>query len=393
MKKVVSVLLIAAIALSMAACRRRITANSTNVLYETVYQPTPIPMEGQGQQIPDSAADPNAEETKTERNPDGSHVDETIAAEGGETVEKAEDAQAGEQITVTLDTMGGVCAKESVTVRVGGVYGVLPTPTLTGQTFQGWFLTPEGGEPINSITVVLEQTDHTLYAHWTVKTEFLLTFDPNGGRISPYSATKMIYSGDVYGQLPEPMRSGYAFLGWFTETESGEPVQPTDMVTVLDDTTVYAHWEYDPQAYWAFVLQNTTQKVFTCQEVSVYLELEAKGTTMVSCPLISDTGSKNIAQYGGDGFVTDDWVKEKKPDVILKLTDNMASAGATKAAMERRFPDARVCVLPVEAVEGTETEQLYWKLRLAELCYPAYYTEIDLSAVAKELGVEPTSIG
>ena len=393
MKKVVSVLLIAAIALSMTACRRRITENSTNVLYETVYQPTPIPMEGQGQQVLDSAIDPNSEETKTERNPDGNHVDETIAAEGGETVEKAEDAQAGEQITVTLDTMGGVCAKESVTVQVGGVYGVLPTPTLTGQTFQGWFLKPEGGEPINSITVVLEETDHTLYAHWTVKTEFILTFDPNGGRISPYSATKMIYSGDVYGQLPEPMRSGYAFLGWFTEPENGDQLQPADMVTVLDDTTVYAHWEYDPQAYWAFVLQNTTQKVFTCQEVSVYLELEAKGTTMVTCPLISDTGSKNIAQYGGDGFVTDDWVKEKKPDVILKLTDNMASAGATKAAMERRFPDARVYVLPVEAVEGTEAEQLYWKLRLAAQCYPAYYTEIDLSAVAKELGVEPTSIG
>ena len=56
--------------------------------------------------------------------------------------------------------------------------------------------------------------------------------------------------------------------------------------------------------------------------------------------------------------------------------------------MERRFPDARVSVFPVEAAEGTEAQQLYWKLRLAALCYPSYYYEIDMTTVARELGVE-----
>lgn len=392
MRKIVAILLIFAMVLPITACRRRITADSSNTVSETVYQPVPVPMEGEGQQVPDTA-DSDSEDIKTQIDPDGDRVDETVAAEGGETVENGEDAKAGEKVTVTLDAMGGQCGTDSVTVRVGGVYGVLPVPTYKGQSFQGWFLKQEGGEPINPVTVVLEENDHTLYAHWTAKTEFCLTFDPNGGRISPYSATKQVYSGDVYGQLPTPMHSGYAFLGWFTQPEGGIRIQPTDMVTVIDDTTVYAHWEYNPFSYWSFVLENTAQQVFDCQKISVYLELEANGSTMIYCPLISDTGSQNIARYGDSEVVSDDWVREKKPNVIVKLTDNMASAAAIKDAVEQRFPNARVYVFPAEAVEGTEAEQLYYKLRLAALCYPSYYYEIDMRAVAGELGVESVTIG
>lgn len=389
MKNVIATILAFLLLLTMAGCRRRIVAGSDNVVYETVQQPIPVPMAGEGQQVPDPALKPDPEESKTEIDPDGEHVDETIAAEGGETVENADDVQAGEKITVTLDAMGGVCSANSVTVRAGGVYGVLPTPTYTGQIFQGWFLREEGGEPLNPVTVVLEEDDHTLYAHWTTKTEFVLTFDPNGGRISPYSATKTIYSGDVYGQLPEPLRSGYTFLGWFTEPENGVQIQPSHMVTVIDDQTAYAHWEYSPLDYWAFVLKNTTQKIFDCQEVQVYLELEADRVTMGYAPLISDVGAQNIAQQEESPLVRDDWVQDKKPNLIVKLTDDLATAAATKSAMERRFPDARVYVFPVEASEGTEAEQLYWKLRLAALCYPSYYAHIDMNAVASELGIEP----
>ena len=238
--------------------------------------------------------------------------------------------------------------------------------------------------------MVLKETDHTLYAHWTTKTEFLLTFDPNGGRISPYSAEKTIYSGSVYGELPEPMRSGYVFLGWFTQPENGEPIQPADMVTVIDDQTLYAHWEYSPMDYWSFVLQNTTQKIFDCQEMEVYLELEADQVTVPYAPLIEETGAKNIAREEDLDFVTDTWVQEKKPNVVVKITNSMATAEATQTAVETRFPNSKVYVFPLEAVEGSDAEQLYYKLRLAALCYPQYYYEIDMGTIAAELGVAGT---
>lgn len=390
MKKTIVILLALGLLLTATGCRRRITADSDIIAYETVPQPVPVPIEGEGQQVPDASLDPDPNDTEVEIYPDGDPVEETIPAAGGEEAENADEPQPGEEITVTLDAMGGVCKADSVTVRTGGVYGDLPTPTYTGKTFQGWFFQPEGGDPVTPVTAVLKESDHTLYAHWTTKTEFLLTFDPNGGRISPYSATKTIYSGDVYGRLPEPMRSGYAFLGWFTEPEGGEQLQPTDMVTVIDDTTVYAHWKYSPLDYWAFVLENTTQRIFDCQEITIYLELEANGSTLPHIDLIAHIGAQNAANSADSPLVSDDWVKNKKPNVVVKLTDNMATASATKAAMERRFPKARIILFPTEAIEGTEAEQLYYKLRLAALCYPQYYNEIDLALVAAELGVEGT---
>ena len=388
MKRIMSTILAVMLLLTLTGCRRRVTADSDNIVYETVYQPTPVPMEGEGQQVPDDSLEPDSENTKVEQDPKGEHVDETIAAEGGEEVEQAEKAELGEEITVTLDAHGGECAKDIVKVHVGGVYGVLPVPTLTGQTFQGWFLAPEGGDPVNEITVVLKESDHTLYAHWTTKTEFILTFDPNGGRISPYSASKMIYAGDVYGELPQPINSGFAFLGWFTETAGGEQIHPTDMVTVIDDQTAYAHWEYSPSDYWAFILKNTTQKIFDCQEMKVYVELEAKGSTLLHTPLIEDIGAQNVAEKADSSIVSDSWVADRKPNVVVKITDNMASAETIQTSVEQRFPNAKVYVFPLEAIEGSEAEQIWYKLRLAALCYPSYYAEIDLGAVAEELGVE-----
>ena len=388
MKRFLSILLALLLLLTITGCRRRITSDSDNIVYETVYQPTPVPMEGEGQQVPDDSLEPDSENTRIEQDLKGEHVDETIAAEGGEEVEQAEKAELGEEITVTLDAQSGECAKDTVKVRVGGVYGVLPVPTLTGQTFQGWFLATEGGDPVNEITVVLKESDHTLYAHWTTKTEFILTFDPNGGRISPYSASKMIYAGDVYGEMPKPINSGFTFLGWFTEADGGEQIQPTDMVTVIDDQTVYAHWEYSPIDYWAFILKNTTQKIFDCQEMKVYVELEAKGSTLLHTPLIEDIGAQNVAKSAESSIVSDTWVTDRKPNVVVKITDNMASAEAIQTSVEQRFPNAKVYVFPLEALEGSEAEQVWYKLRLAALCYPSYYAEIDLGAVAEELAVE-----
>ena len=249
-------------------------------------------------------------------------------------------------------------------------------------------MSQEGGDPVNEITVVLKESDHTLYAHWTTKTEFILTFDPNGGRISPYSASKKIYAGDVYGELPEPLHSGYAFQGWFTEPDGGEQIHCTDMVTVIDDQTVYAQWEYSPIDYWAFILKNTTQKIFDCQEMKVYVELEAKGSTLLHTPLIEDIGAQNVAEKAESPVVTDEWVAKRKPNVVVKITDNLASAEVIQTSVEKRFPNAKVYVFPLEALEGSRAEQVWYKLRLAALCYPSYNAEIDFSAVAEELGVE-----
>lgn len=393
MKRSIACVLAALTLLSLTGCRRRLTPNGAQLAQETVFQPEPAPIEGQGRQVRDPDLAPDPEKLQKERDSQGSLVDETVAAQGGETLPDGPEApEAGQEITVTLDPMGGACGRDSIRVRAGGVYGVLPVPEREGMQFQGWFRQETGGEPVNEVTLVFPERDHTLYAHWSESREFTLTLDPNGGRISPYSAEKKIYPGEVYGELPEPLRSGYRFTGWFTEPEGGEQVLSTDLVTVTGDQTLYAGWEYSPLDYWTFVLKNTKEKLYTCQLVTAYLEPEVQGTTLVNCDLLTDAGAENIGADLEENQVSDDWVAGKKPNIVVKLTGNMGSAQGVLEAMEQRFPMAHVAVFPVEALEGGPEEQLYYKLYLAKLCYPQLLEDVDMAAVARELGVTATAV-
>lgn len=69
---------------------------------------------------------------------------------------------------------------------------------------------------------------------------YLVTFDPNGGRVSPASTAVTI--GKPYGTLPTPTRTGYDFDGWYTRESGGTKVTATTSVGTNPPTTLYAHW-------------------------------------------------------------------------------------------------------------------------------------------------------
>ena len=97
------------------------------------------------------------------------------------------------------------------TVTYDSTYGTLPTPTRTGYTFAGWWTAASGGTQITSSTKVTTASNHTIYAHWTANT-YTVTFNPNGGTVSPTTAT--VTYDSTYGSLPTPTRTGYTFAGW-----------------------------------------------------------------------------------------------------------------------------------------------------------------------------------
>lgn len=70
------------------------------------------------------------------------------------------------QYSVTLDANGGRVSLSSLTVTFDAAYGNLPTPTLSGRTFLGWFTEKSGGIRITNSSKVTQSTSHTLYAHW-----------------------------------------------------------------------------------------------------------------------------------------------------------------------------------------------------------------------------------
>ena len=72
-------------------------------------------------------------------------------------------------------------------------------------------------------------------------TGYTITFDANGGSVTPANA--VTGAGGKLTSLPTPTRSGsYSFDDWYTAASGGTKVTTSYQFTA--DTTVYAHWTY-----------------------------------------------------------------------------------------------------------------------------------------------------
>ena len=96
-------------------------------------------------------------------------------------------------------------------------------------------------------TVGKDTTEGKYYSYETdyynIIPAYVVTFDPAGGTIS-YN-TKIVYSGQLYGELPIVTNGTREFKGWYTET--GIKIDETSMVQIEKDHTLTAKW--GPQTY------------------------------------------------------------------------------------------------------------------------------------------------
>lgn len=297
--------------------------------------------------------------------------------------------QPPKMVSVTLDANNGSSQLTVVTLPANACYGQLPEAQLEDYVFLGWFTDPVAGEPVTADMLLVSQQDHTLYAHWQPRTDFTVTLDPNGGRISPYTSQVTVTQDKAYGTLPTPVWEGYTFLGWYTDPEAGELVDADTVFTSGEDHTLYAHWEYDALAYWTHVLHSRVQTIPQCRRVVVYLEKSSNYKTFLSSTFLSDAGAINPAEGLMDETVTDDWIRSANPYVIIKLTVDVYMGAVNKVAMQRRFPDMEIYIFSANAVNGNAKVQLYYRLQLAKILYPEYFADVDLAAVAAEFEINP----
>ena len=348
-------------------------------------QPVPGPnVDPSGTQTDESGGEnDDSAETPTD-DPNAPLFPDIIEEEETDATEALEETLAV-GLTVTFDPNGGESGTVTTVVTRGETYGVLPRPEWRGRSFLGWWTDPADGDPITSETVVTAQTDHRLYAHWSEPAGIILNFDGNGGRVKSRDSRLELKIGEPIGEMPVPVREGYNFIGWWTEPEGGAVLTPETSFETDGERTVYAHWEYDPLAFWTFTLQNKTQQIYLCQQSPVYLET-ADHTTQMICPLITDTGSYNIAAYLETPETTDDWVMAKNPAVIIKCVSSMAEAETVRAAAALRFPDKPVLIARQDALNAGPAG-LYARIALAKYLYGDWYTDVDLTVVAAELGL------
>ena len=139
--------------------------------------------------------------------------------------------------TLTFNANGGQCATPSIQVLHGSTPGsALPSATRTGYDFQGW--KDAGGNAVTATTVV--NGDLACTAQWKAKS-FTVTFDANGGSVSP--ASKSVDYDSAYGALPTPVLVGGNFIGWYTAKSGGSQVIATAVFKQTANQTLYARWE------------------------------------------------------------------------------------------------------------------------------------------------------
>ena len=144
---------------------------------------------------------------------------------------------------------GGTPNPSTITKTYGSELGTLPTCSRTGYTFLGWYTASSGGTKISSTTKIIGTV--TYYAQWSINS-YTVTWNPNGGSVSPTSTTKT--HGSTLGTLPTPTRAAdvqytYTFKGWFTAATGGTQVSAS--TTVTKNVTYYAQWTATPRSYTA----------------------------------------------------------------------------------------------------------------------------------------------
>jgi len=141
---------------------------------------------------------------------------------------------------VTFDPVGGTPSFSTKQVTAGSTYGSLPTCTKTGYDFGGWYDGGGGtGTQITSGTTVVLTAAQTVYAKWTA-ISYPITYNLNDGtNAAGNPANYTIVDTPII--LSDPTKTGYTFLGWFTD--SGFTQAATGIVTGSTGAkTFYAKW-------------------------------------------------------------------------------------------------------------------------------------------------------
>ena len=190
-------------------------------------------------------------------------------------------------------------------------------PVWEGHTFNGWYTSATGGTKINRRTVFTQDT--TVYAHWdgsdgeTPSGEYTITFDADGGSVTPTSATTVNGKLQI---LPTPTKSGYTFDGWY----NGSSAVTVDTVYTAD-TTLTAHWKSDGGSDGP----SSAPYTITFNPNGGNLETAATALTdlqgrLMSIPTPRRTGYSFDGWYNGTERVTTATVFTKNTEVVARWT-------------------------------------------------------------------------
>ena len=181
--------------------------------------------------------------------------------------------------TVTLNPNGNGASVTPSSIQIYetlryGYITSLPTPTRNGYSFTGWYSDAENGTMVDDYTTVLQNANHTLYAHWSAN-EYTIIFEENGGS-TVENITQAFETAVV--KPSNPTKTGYTFTGWYSDEDCTQEYTFTTMP--LNGITLYAGWEANTYTVTLNTQGGTTKDPLTVTYDSTYVGLtNASGKT------------------------------------------------------------------------------------------------------------------
>jgi uncharacterized repeat protein (TIGR02543 family) len=138
---------------------------------------------------------------------------------------------------ISLAFQGGKILNSTIMTYRDSLAPAPEDPTRTGYSFAGWYREPEYIDSFN-FSMDTIKSNLTLYAKWSINS-YKVSFNSNGGNYTPDTITA-VYNTKIE-EPAEPIKSGFFFGGWYTDTAF---TQKWDFAynVVTSDITLNAKW-------------------------------------------------------------------------------------------------------------------------------------------------------
>ena len=240
-----------------------------------------------------------------------------------------------------------------------GKLASLPTPnSRAGFKFIAWYRTPSGtGDAISTDTTFTEPV--ILYAHWEPK----VTFDANGGVMLDDNnqqvttiervTTNKTLSTDKW---PTPSLDGSTFMGWYTEKDSGDKVEPNAAYPFAGGDKLYAHWSrveytiiFDRNDDTGSTMKRTTTNGKVA-ETDMPRTPSRDGYTFTGWYTEKEGGNRVTSNYpfSADTTVYAHWTL----DIVVTFDANGGAFADGKTAVEGKADDQGKLIFPEDPIYG-----------------------------------------
>ena len=237
-------------------------------------------------------------------------------------------------------------------------YITIEAPSQLEETFEG----NEGVfHPDGNTNVYCEPKLERLLRHFNEYVRFITTVDVtlvDGDTITP---KKIDYGADITAlDKDKPIKPGYTFTGWYTDADCKTKYPDAQLFTNINDTTLYAGWEFDPNAldcHQLTVTGGTVTVKYDDSDVTNTLTVtpdEATGKKTYSVPDGAEVTVKLDKNTAPEGKVFDGWSTTgnlslptgqdyKAETITFTMRSDVDIAAQYRDAATDHTPDTAVC--------------------------------------------------